>query len=85
MRRLFEEGAAWVAIGIADVPCESSPTHYVATNQVTRTKPIAILLLGKDTPSRLACDVWADELVRSARTYRSSASSANLASGTLRR
>jgi len=66
VRRLFEEDAAWVALGIADVPCGASPTHYVATNQVTRTKKIAILLRGKEAPIRLDCDGRADELVRQA-------------------
>jgi len=65
-RTLFEEQAAWVARGIGEVPCGERPTHYVATNQVTRTKPIAILLRSKDPPIRLDCDGRADELIRQA-------------------
>ena len=66
VRRLFEDDAAWVARGIVDAPCGARPAHYVATNQVTRTKPIAILLRGRDAPIRLDCDGRADELVRQA-------------------
>ena len=66
VRTLFEVEAAWAAGGILDVSCGDRPSHYVATNQVTRANPIAILLRGREAPIRLDCDGRADRVVAEA-------------------